>query len=462
MTQFFKHREKIHTFLFFVLLMFFNYNIRAEHLEYLDLNKYINEHQVIFQIVSPVKDTIGLNNEFIVEVKNTKKSILNSFREIFAPYRFLAQTSSKKALSKGDIVKISNDLEFEKLNYYRGKAYKKDKVFYKLKNKDIEFEKNTFSPFSNIRKKIRRYYIATLGKEKADICSSLLFGSRIIQLPKELSNSIRSLGLGHFFAASGFHLVVLVGFISFILTRLKFNPVISSVINSVIAIIYSGLAGFSPSIRALVCVLAYFIVSASSRKLESIKLISLLAGIVIFIDPYTIFDLGFQFSYLATLALLIWAQPVSKNFNNYRELITEKLFKNESIYKKIFIKISSFSSETLAVSLSVQILLAPISIYYFKSFPVWGILANLFFTPILSLIIVSSFLGLSFIISPLLSLVLFLFQTSNKLPFIHTQINLKFGSFSLLLILLILIACDFSFPHFKRENPRKIQILRCF
>ena len=459
LVRFNKHKEKIHTLLAFVLVMFFNYNFRAEHLEYIDLAKYLNTNQTIeFKIVSPVKEEIGFQSEFIVEIKHAEKSIINSFKEIFIPYRFLAKTNSSKALSQGDIVKINSKLEFEKLSYYQGKKYKKDKVFYKLKTKDIEFQKNSFSPFSDLRKKVRRYYIATLGKEKADICSSLLFGSRIIELPKSLSNAIRSLGLGHFFAASGFHLVVLVGFITFILNRFKYSPVLNSSINSVIALIYSGLAGFSPSIvRALICVLAYFLVSSSNRKLNSINLITLLAGIVIFIDPYTIFDLGFQFSYLATIALLIWAQVISKRFTDFKNKILSDLTEN-----KIVNNIASFITETLAVSLSVQIFLAPISIYYFKSFPIWGILANLFFTPILSLVIVTSFLGLSFIISPLLDLVLYIFKLSKHLPFIHTQIELHLGALSLLFILLSLIALDFAYPHIKEKLPEQLNYLKAF
>lgn len=459
LVRFNSYKEKIHTLLAFVLIMFFNYNFRAEHLEYLDLAKYLStNHTVEFKIISPVMKKIGFQSEFIVEIKDKKKSIYNSLKNIFIPYRFLARTYSSKALSQGDIIKINSELDFEKLNYYQGKKYKKDKVFFQLKTKDIEFQRNSFSPFSDLRKKVRRYYIASLGKEKADICSSLLFGSRIIELPKSLSNAIRSLGLGHFFAASGFHLVVLVGFITFILNKFKLSPLLNSSINSVIAIIYSGLAGFSPSIvRALICVLAYFLVSASNRKLNSINLITLLAGIVIFIDPYTIFDLGFQFSYLATIALLIWTKAISKRFTDFKNKILNGFTGN-----KILNNILSFITETLAVSLSVQIFLAPISIYYFKSFPIWGILANLFFTPILSLIIVASFLGLSFIISPLLDLVLYIFKVSKHLAFIHTQIELHLGALCLLFILLSLIAFDFAYPHIKKKLLEQLNYLQAF
>ena len=444
MVRFYKHKDKIHTLLFCVLLMFFNYNLRAEHLEYLDLKKFINGHEVIYQIASPVKETLGLDDEFIIEVKSKNKNLINTVREIFAPYRFLAKTNSSKGLSQGDIVEINKkDLKFEPLNYYQSKGYKRDKVFYKLKTKNIEFKQASFSPFTELRKKIRRYYIKTLGKAKADIASSLIFGSRIIELPKHVTNMIRGLGLGHFFAASGFHLVVLVTFISFTATRLRLSTQLVALISSIASLIYSAFAGFSPSIiRALISVLAYFAVQATGRKLDSIRLIVSLAGIVIFIDPYTIFDLGFQFSYLATLALLIWAQPISSKFNELKENLD---------LNKYTRPILNFISETLAVSLSVQVFLAPLSIYYFKSFPVWALAANLIFTPILSLVIVAAFLGMSFIINPLLDLSLYIFRLSTKFPFIHNQIELETGSVILLFILLSLIAFDFSYNKLERK-----------
>ena len=442
-TKYVKYKDQILTLLSFVLIMFFNYNIRAEHLQYLDLNKYIQaEQNLSFTIVKPVKKKLNFNDEFIVEIKSKSpgKSIITSIREIFAPYRFLAYAKSNLGLSQGDILEINsktrNEFSFEKLSYYKAKALKKDKVFFRLKNSNISYLAKSPRPFSDLREEIKRFFYANLNKDKADICSSLLFGSRITKISDKISKQIRQLGLGHFFAASGFHLVVLVAFLNFIFAQIqrfyKVPQLLISSLSIAVAFIYSGLAGFSPSIvRALICVTMYFLAELNKRKLESIKLLFLLAGIVIFIDPYTIFDLGFQFSYLATLSLLIWAQHISKAF-----------------IKKNFI------TETLSVSLSVQFFLAPVCIYYFGTFPFWGIVANLVFTPILSLVIVSSFLGLTFLISPLLDFVLLLFNLSSGLPFINNRLEMSFPALIILFITLNLIAFHFAYPSLKDKFPK--------
>ncbi|MFZ4084121.1 MAG: ComEC/Rec2 family competence protein [Vampirovibrionia bacterium] len=431
----------------FILLMFFNYNFRAEYLQYLDPNKVYKSSEIQYlKIETPANQNDFFQDEFIVSLKKRDPSLIDRIKDVFIPYRFLFVIKSGKGFQQGDIINLGEAVpEFKILTGFKAKILKKEKVFFKIKAKELErkinFEKHELDVFSDTRQQIKRYFLKTLGQEQGLITTSLLFGSRVAKIPDEVMLGIKRLGLSHIFAASGFHLMLLAGFLQFIFTRLRLNSRLESLLIITLSIIYTGLAGFSPSIvRSAVCITAFYLAKLANRKINNLKLLTILAGIVIFIDPYSILDLGLQLSYLATLAILIWASPINR-----------KLEEDFSAGKYI--------RESLALSLAVQTLIAPLTLYYFKSFPVWSILANLIFTPLLSAVIVLAVFGMSFIINPILGFSLYLFKLSEYLPWVNYQIEFSFASMILLLIILNFSAFLYCNKEFLKSTILRSSIL---
>ncbi|NBV99551.1 MAG: ComEC/Rec2 family competence protein [Proteobacteria bacterium] len=431
----------------FILLMFFNYNFRAEYLQYLDPNKVYKSSEIQYlKIETPANQNDFFQDEFIVSLKKRDPSLVDRIKDVFIPYRFLLVIKSGKGFQQGDIINLGEAApEFKALTGFKAKVLKKEKVFFKIKAKDLErkinFEKHELDVFSDTRQQIKRYFLKTLGQEQGLITTSLLFGSRVAKIPDEVMLGIKRLGLSHIFAASGFHLMLLAGFLQFIFTRLRLNSRLESLLIIALSIIYTGLAGFSPSIvRSAVCITAFYLAKLANRKINNLKLLTILAGIVIFIDPYSILDLGLQLSYLATLAILIWGSPIN-----------QKLEEDFSVGKYI--------RESLALSLAVQTLIAPLTLYYFKSFPVWSILANLIFTPLLSAVIVLAVFGMSFIINPILGFSLYLFKLSEYLPWVNYQIEFSFASMILLLVILNFSAFLYCNREFLKSTILRSSIL---
>jgi ComEC/Rec2-related protein len=431
----------------FILLMFFNYNFRAEYLQYLDPNKVYKSSEIQYlKIETPANQNDFFQDEFIVSLKKRDPSLVDRIKDIFIPYRFLLVIKSGKGFQQGDIINLGEAVpEFKILTGFKAKILKKEKVFFKIKAKELErkinFEKHELDVFSDTRQQIKRYFLKTLGQEQGLITTSLLFGSRVAKIPDEVMLGIKRLGLSHIFAASGFHLMLLAGFLQFIFTRLRLNSRLESLLIITLSIIYTGLAGFSPSIvRSAVCITAFYLAKLANRKINNLKLLTILAGIVIFIDPYSILDLGLQLSYLATLAILIWGSRIN-----------QKLEEDLSVGKYI--------RESLALSLAVQALIAPLTLYYFKSFPVWSILANLIFTPLLSAVIVLAVFGMSFIINPILGFSLYLFKLSEYLPWVNYQIEFSFASMILLLVILNLSAFLYCNREFLKSTVLRSSIL---
>ena len=428
-----RHRRKeIVSFLVFFLLMFFNYNLRSDFLEVVDLEQYINanQSQLYFQIVSPPRNKI-FYSEFIVQAKHKEKNFSNIVKDIFLPYRFLAKAQATLGLAEADIIEIKN-LSFHRLDRYRYKTFKKNKVFNESETKDISFIASEANIFTKVQNSIKEYFFKHLSFENAQITSSLLLGAKTASPPEEFSRISYKLGIGHFLAASGFQLVVLGFLISSLFKTLKFNLFVTNLTTLVLVIFYAGLAGFSPSItRAAICVAAFLLLQLSKRKMDTKRFLLILAGVVLFIDPYTILDLGFQFSYLATLALLTWTSSIEKRLE--------------------FIK-PKFIREGVAITLSVQLFLLPLSIYYFGNLQIWSILANIILTPILTLITLLAFFGICFLIEPLLNFTKYLVYHANQLPGLYSAYNMDLSSMVLMTLFINMLAFTLVRPNINTPN----------
>src|SRR5471030_2304108 len=103
------------------------------------------------------------------------------------------------------------------------------------------------------------------------------------------------------------------------------------------------------------------------RNNSSISALCLSAMILIIYQPYSIFSISFQLSYLATLGIIMF----NKKFNN-------KLY-------KLHVKLR----EPLSLTLSAQIFTLPCLILMFKDFSVNFIIGNLFLVPFVDLIVIT-------------------------------------------------------------------------
>ncbi|MBT6843978.1 MAG: ComEC/Rec2 family competence protein [Candidatus Melainabacteria bacterium] len=407
-TSLHNYKKEILSVLFAFLLVFFNYNFRAEHLQYLDPSVFDLNQTTNLEIVTNPQDRYFKSN-FIIEIKAKNPSLKTKIREIFLPYRLQASADSSKGLTKGDLVAIENSPEISKIA--KPGYTKSQKTFFKLKN-ELSFAGHKRNAIHKIQESIQRYYYGHLEPTNALITTSLILGSRVTKMPADLTNQIRKLGLGHFFAASGFHLLMLSMTLFWIFNLFKVGKLVTSISIISASLAYIALADFSPSIiRAAIFISIYLILDLIKRKPKSTKLIFYVAGIILVLDPFTMLDLGFQFSYLATLAILTWAKPIRAKLD----------------------WLPGYFADIVSVSLSVQILLVPVIIYYFNNLQPWTLIANIIFTPLLSILTLCSFMGLYFIIDPLLNLFRYLVELSQSLPFIQTRLDIQFETVFLLI-----------------------------
>ena len=174
-----------------------------------------------------------------------------------------------------------------------------------------------------------------------------------------------------------------------------YRNIISFVILLIIWL-YVILVGMSPSVvRSAVMLSIYGISRMLFRKHDVITVLALTAFLTLMISPLSLFDVGFQMSYLAVLGIGVYMpylmQLVYKKDYNWSENTST------SMLRKILLWVYG----SLALSFSAQIMVMPLVAYYFHSLPCYGLLSSLVLSITAMLIV-----GLSFV-----------FLTSLFLPF---------------------------------------------
>jgi len=210
------------------------------------------------------------------------------------------------------------------------------------------------------------------GQEELGVIQALLLGQRT-DISKETYDNYKDAGAVHILALSGLHIGILLLVLQFILRPLEYLPhgkKISLLLTVLLLWGFAFLAGLSPSIvRA--CTMFSFVAYALylNRPSNTFNILALsMFFILLFINPNLLFQVGFQMSYAAVLAI-VWIYP-----------LLQKLW-----YPKF--KPVRYVWQLLSVSVAAQLGVLPISLFYFHQFPVLFFISNLLIIPALGFIL---------------------------------------------------------------------------
>jgi len=196
------------------------------------------------------------------------------------------------------------------------------------------------------------------GLESAPYLYALILGEdRYID--EYVNNSYQTIGISHLFAISGMHISILSGLLLFLFEKFHFNVKTSYFIVIIFLFCYLFITGCSPSIlRAVILFLLLSINKLFKFKIKTFNVYLLTISIIICIDPFIIFKVGFQFSFIVSGALIVFNSLIN-NCKNY--------------FTKLFM--TSFIAFLVGL---------PISLYNFYQINIFSFIYNLFFVPFLS------------------------------------------------------------------------------
>lgn len=128
----------------------------------------------------------------------------------------------------------------------------------------------------------------------------------------------QSWGLSHILAISGLHVGLIVGLLYALFVKSGWiTKESASYILMGFIPLYIILAGAQPSVlRAGLMVLLFLILKAWFRNISTIDGLSMIFIFLVCVDPYIVYHIGFQFSFLTTIALLLSTKWLSQTTSN--------------------------------------------------------------------------------------------------------------------------------------------------
>lgn len=208
----------------------------------------------------------------------------------------------------------------------------------------------------------RRKYVfesieSKLGERKAALITSVSFGYKS-ELNEDHKELMKNLGISHVISISGLHLVLVYSVLR------RFLGVKLSLVLALVYVLFSGAS--APAVRAYIMIVILNVGKIVKRNYNPIAALSL-AGIILILEkPYYIYNLGFVLSFLATLGIILF---------------------NKDLNKKLY-KLPNSIRNTIAISLSAQILTLPVIILYFNEVSLNFIVGNIIVIPFINVLVV--------------------------------------------------------------------------
>ncbi|QDZ40220.1 DUF4131 domain-containing protein [Euhalothece natronophila Z-M001] len=257
-----------------------------------------------------------------------------------------------------------------------------------------------------LRERIIKVHFEGLGSPQGTLVSAMVLGRRVVSLPFDLQEQFLRAGLAHILAASGFHVSLLLGVVLAVTQR--FQKLTRFGVGILILILYIGLTGLQPSIlRASLMGVAVLLGILTERKVNSLRSLLVIATILLLINPLWVIDLGFQFSFLATLGLIITTPIIIRQL----EFIPPTI------------------ASLIAVPVAVFPWIFPLQLFHFGTVATYSIILNILLMPFVVFIIfggmLSAGVGLIFVplgstialfLSPFVQLLIAVVKLVNQLP----------------------------------------------
>jgi competence protein ComEC len=356
----------------------------------------------------------------------------------------------------GDVIRIKGKPQYPRLptnpgefNYQRYLALnnrffqirltKESEVVQIFSRKGNWLQSNVFNKARDFIKNIIDKY---LEGQSAAIVKALILGDRG-GLDKGVMTDFQKTGVIHVLAISGLHVAYIAMFLQFILSVLRIPKKINMALIVLFLVFFLALVNFkAPVVRASLMMSFYYLAQFSGRPQKSTNIVALAGLVILLVRPEELLLPGFQYSFAAVFGLI---------YGNAKLSALLPKFYADSLPQRYFNKLVR---EPFIASFCAILATLPLTWYYFGSFQIGALIANIFVIPIIGIILfLSIFLilvsgltflplsGIAFIITFLIDSMVFLVGAFSKFPLIQ----IKTAHPAMLYVILISMAVFFIF-----------------
>ncbi|HIS29284.1 MAG TPA: DNA internalization-related competence protein ComEC/Rec2 [Candidatus Avamphibacillus intestinigallinarum] len=233
---------------------------------------------------------------------------------------------------------------------------------------------------------IRNHLFEKTARQLSDTTTSwlhaLLIGSTDL-LDEDLVELFREWGLSHILAISGLHVGLITSIMYMVLVKTNILTRESATWLLIVFLpMYAVIAGGAPSVwRSSLMVVMALLCQKYTQRLHTVDIISIVCILLLLIFPQNIFHVGFQFSFLVTIALLLSRQWILNTRSRWMQ--------------------------AFRISFISQMAILPIQLMYFYQFQPLSIVLNIvvipyfsvFVIPLLCIILVCMLIGFPFVMA---------------------------------------------------------------
>lgn len=207
---------------------------------------------------------------------------------------------------------------------YRRYLYSKG-IDYRSTCRRIKILKDGGSKFSKVRFDIikainskKNLFLSRISSSARGYFSGIIFGEKNL-ISSDVIEEFQDTGTAHILAVSGLHIGIIYAIFKGLKTRLKLRNSMDFVLILMLGI-YTILASFSISIiRAVIIILLKIIADKLMMRFDFLTAISIAFLISLINNPYSIFDVGLQLSFLSALIIVFIFPHIRRT--RYRKLL---------------------------------------------------------------------------------------------------------------------------------------------
>ncbi len=223
-----------------------------------------------------------------------------------------------------------------------------------------------YSAIYALRERAHTVVKSLFPEPEASLLAGILLGLEG-EIPEEVYEAFRNTGTAHIIAISGFNFAIIAGLFGVLFTRWlgRWRGMLAAFVG---VAFYAVLAGASAAVvRAAVMGVLALLAVQLGRRGHGLNTLVFVAALMAVFNPYVLWDVGFQLSFMATLGLVLYAGPLDEWFRR-----SASRYLPENTVGKVAGPVGEYFLFTLAAQLTVL----PVLIYHFQQLSLISLVAN--------------------------------------------------------------------------------------
>lgn len=278
--------------------------------------------------------------------------------------KFILYLPHGDELKKGTVINLSGEFNLPDLARNTGgfnhRRYLNSQKIYGVIRAKNYYVSNLakFNLIYYIQDEISKSFARLFPKNEMGLIIGMMIGETK-DISEDVLENFKTTGITHLIAVSGSNVVYVVVLVQFLFKKF-FGKRATYFISIFFLILFMLISGASASVcRATLMIILSICADIFFLKSDTFSNILTSAFILILLNPLVIYDVGFILSFGGTLGIVLLSKDFTKFFKKLGKL-----------------------NETLSVTCSAQLILAPIMMYYFNTFSILSIVTNIIVVPI--------------------------------------------------------------------------------